>query len=140
RAQAASRGAPLPAWRRGRDEMTSSPTPPRVVVSLQGRFPGFDLARELHALGLLQRLMASQPVSRVMQWKIPREKIRSTMRYDALQRLATGIRVDTRIPPFIHVTNDAFDRAIARRVEPADVVVAWPGMALHTHRRARALG
>jgi glycosyltransferase involved in cell wall biosynthesis len=39
-----------------------------------------------------------------------------------------------------HLCNDAFDRAVARRLEPADLVVAWSGMALHTHRRARQLG
>ncbi len=115
-------------------------TPLRVVVSLQGRFHGFDLARELHAQGLLQRLMASQPVSRVVQWGIPRDKVRSTMRYDALQRLATMMRVERRIPHFLAITYDAFDRAVARRIEPADVVVGWSAMALHTHRRARALG
>lgn len=120
--------------------MTSPAEPLRVVVSLQGRFHGFDLARELHAQGLLQRLMASQPAYRVMQWEIPRERIRTAMRFDALQRLATRAHIASRIPHFIHVTNDAFDRAVARRIEPADVVVAWSGMALHTHRRARALG
>ncbi len=113
---------------------------PRVAISLQGRFHGFDLARELHAQGLLQRIYASQPGSRVAQWGVPREKVRSTMRYDALQRIAARAQVADRIPHFIHVTNDAYDRAIARRIEPADVVVAWSGMALHTHRRARALG
>jgi glycosyltransferase involved in cell wall biosynthesis len=111
-----------------------------VVVSLQGRFHGFDLARELHAQGLLLRLMASQPVSRVAQWGIPREKIRSTTRYDALQRLATLLRVERRIPNLFRFSYDQFDRAIARRIEPADLVVAWSGMALHTLRRARSQG
>jgi glycosyltransferase involved in cell wall biosynthesis len=118
----------------------ATPGSPRVAISLQGRFHGFDLARELHAQGLLQRIYASQPVSRVAQWGVPREKVRATMRYDALQRIAVRARVAERIPHFIHATNDAFDRSIARRIEPADVVVAWSGMALHTHRRARALG
>jgi glycosyltransferase involved in cell wall biosynthesis len=89
---------------------------------------------------MLQRLMSSQPAFRAVQWGIPREKVRATIRYDALQRLATRLRVASTIPHFIHVTNDAFDRSVARQVEPADVVVAWSGMALHTHRRARALG
>lgn len=118
----------------------SSADAPGVVVSLQGRFHGFDLARELHAQGLLQRLMASQPVSRVAQWGVPREKIRSTIRYDALQRLATLLRVERRIPNLFRFSYDQFDRAIARRIERADLVVAWAGMALHTHRRARSQG
>jgi len=113
---------------------------PGVIVSLQGRFHGFDLARELHAQGLLQRLWASQPVSRVAQWGVPRDKIRATMRYDALQRAATLLRVERRIPNLFRFVYDQFDRAIARRIEPADLVVAWSGMALHTHRRARTLG
>jgi glycosyltransferase involved in cell wall biosynthesis len=119
---------------------SSSADAPGVVVSLQGRFHGFDLARELHAQGLLQRLWASQPVSRVAQWGVPREKIRSMMRYEALSRAATLLRVERRIPNLFRFVYDQFDRAIARRIEPADLVVAWAGMALHTLRRARAQG
>jgi len=113
---------------------------PRVIVSLQGRFHGFDLARELHKLGLLQRLMSSQPPSRVERWGIPREKVRTVMRYEALHRLAARLRVADRVPGMARVVYDGFDRAVSRRIEPADLVVAWSGMALHTHRRARALG
>jgi glycosyltransferase involved in cell wall biosynthesis len=118
----------------------TAPASLRVVVSLQGRFHGFDLARELHAQGLLLRLMASQPVSRVARWGIPRDRIRSTLRYDALYRVATRMRVDSRVPHLAYFAFDGFDRAVARRLEAADVVVGWSGMALHTHRRARSLG
>jgi glycosyltransferase involved in cell wall biosynthesis len=62
------------------------------------------------------------------------------MRYDALYRIARRMRVDERIPHFAYFAFDGFDRAVARRLEAADVVVGWSGMALHTHRRARSLG
>jgi glycosyltransferase involved in cell wall biosynthesis len=112
----------------------------RVVVSLQGRFHGFNLAAELHRQGLLQRLMTSQPRTRAAAFGVPREKARATIRYDALQRVAARLGLLDRIPHLMHVTNDAFDRRVARRLEPADLVVAWSSMALHTHRRARELG
>jgi len=119
--------------------MTSAP-PLGVVVSLQGRFHGFDLARELHVQGLLRRLMASQPASRVARWGVPRDKIRTTIRFDALLRIAALLRVERKIPHLFRFSYDQFDRSIARQLEPADLVVAWSGMALHTHRRARSLG
>jgi glycosyltransferase involved in cell wall biosynthesis len=112
----------------------------RVVVSVQGRFHGFDLAAQLHAYGALLRLMSSQPAFRAAKWGVPRERVRTLLRYEAAQRLAARAGLLDRIPHFVHWTNEAFDRAVARRIEPADVVVAWSGMALHTLRRARALG
>ena len=89
---------------------------------------------------MLVRLMCSQPRSRPASFGVPREKVRATIRYDALQRLAAGLGLLDRVPHLRHLSNDAFDRAVARRLEPADLVVAWSGMALHTHRRARQLG
>jgi len=84
--------------------------------------------------------MTSQPLGRAAAYGVPREKARATIRYDALQRVAARLGLIDRIPHFRHVTNDAFDRVVARRLEAADLVVAWSSMALHTHRRARALG
>jgi glycosyltransferase involved in cell wall biosynthesis len=112
----------------------------RVIVSVQGRFHGFHLAAELHRQGLLQRLMTSQPPGRAAAFGVPRELARATIRYEVLQRVAARFGLIERIPHLIHLTSDAFDRAVARRLEPADLVVAWSAMALHTHRRARELG
>jgi glycosyltransferase involved in cell wall biosynthesis len=112
----------------------------RVIVSLQGRFHGFNLAAELDRQGMLQRLMTSQPRSRPVAFGVRREKVRSTMRYDALQRVAARLGLADRIPHLGHLCHDAYDRTVARRLEVTDLVVAWSGMALHTHRRARQLG
>jgi glycosyltransferase involved in cell wall biosynthesis len=112
----------------------------RVIVSVQGRFHGFHLAAELHRQGLLQRLMTSQPPGRAEAFGVPRERARATIRYEVLQRAAARFGLIERIPRLIYLTSDAFDRAVARRLEPADLVVAWSAMALHTHRRARELG
>jgi glycosyltransferase involved in cell wall biosynthesis len=62
------------------------------------------------------------------------------MRYEALHRVAARLGVADRSPALIRYLYDGFDRSVAHRVEQADLVVAWAGMALHTHRRARALG
>jgi len=126
--------------RDGAQARLSDPLPLRVIVSLQGRFHGFNLAAELHRQGMLLRLLCSQPRSRPESFGIPRDRVRSTLRYDALQRAAARLGLLDRIPHLRHATNDAFDRSMARRLEPAELVVAWSGMALHTHRRARELG
>jgi glycosyltransferase involved in cell wall biosynthesis len=112
----------------------------RVIVSLQGRFHGFDLARELQALGLLHRIMTSHPPYHVARWGIPREKVRAIMRYDVLHRVAARLRITRRYPGLLRFIYDGFDRRVSQRIEQTDLVVAWSGMALHTHRRARALG
>jgi len=89
---------------------------------------------------MLLRLMSSQPRSRLDAFGVPREKVHATIRYDALQRLAARLGALDRIPHLWHLIIDAFDRSVARRLEPADLVVAWSSMALRTHRRARELG
>ena len=89
---------------------------------------------------MLRRLMSSQPRSRSEAFGVPRAKVHATIRYDALQRLAARVGALDRVPHLRHWSNDAFDRNVARRLESADLVVAWSGMALHTHRRARQLG
>jgi hypothetical protein len=79
---------------------------------------------------MLLRLMSSQPRSRAEAFGVPGEKVHATIRYDALQRLAARFGLLDRIPQLRHLTNDAFDRAVAGRLEPADLVVAWSA-----HRR-----
>jgi glycosyltransferase involved in cell wall biosynthesis len=107
---------------------------------VQGRFHGFDLARELHTEGLLHRLMASQPRSVVARWGVPADKVRSTLRYEVLRRAAARLGLAARVPGLDRLVYEGFDRAVARRLEPADVVVAWSGMARATLARAHALG
>lgn len=89
---------------------------------------------------MLLRLMCSQPSFQPVAFGVPRERVNATIRYDVAQRVAARLGLLDRIPHFRHVTSDAFDRAVARKLEPADLVVAWSSMALHTHRRARQLG
>jgi len=47
----------------------------RVVVSVNGRFHGFDLAAQLYKRGHLDRLITSYPKYKVKEWGIPSEYI-----------------------------------------------------------------
>ena len=59
----------------------------KVIISVQGRFHAYNLAGELYRMGHLNRLMTSQPAFRPMRWGVPRQKIRTTIRYDLMTRI-----------------------------------------------------
>lgn len=112
----------------------------KVTISLMGRAHGYNLAAELHKLGCLHRLMSSQPRFRSAEWGVPSERVRVFPTWEVAQRLGRRLGLETRVPHFTWATFEMHDRTVARHLEPADVVVAWYQVGLHTLRRARALG
>jgi glycosyltransferase involved in cell wall biosynthesis len=111
-----------------------------VTVSVLGRFHGYDLARELDRRGHLRALMTSQPRSRVAKWGVPRGKITSLVRHEGAVRVAQRTGILDLVPHLDYLASEGFDRAMARRLPPSDVVVAWSAKALHTLRKARSQG
>ena len=122
--------------------MAMNPPPkfPGVSISLMGRAHGFNLAAELAKLGHLDTLYSSQPRFRSTQWGVPRERVKVTPAWEVARQLGARARLQNRLPHFTYMTFDAHDRAVARRLRPAHVVVAWYHVGLHTLRRARELG
>jgi len=105
-----------------------------------GRAHGFNLACELAKLGHLDRLYSSQPRFRTARWGVPDDKVRVIPGWEAAQRAGRRLQLHHRMPHFMYLTFDAHDRAVARRLRPTDVMVAWYQTGLHTLRRARQLG
>ncbi len=113
---------------------------PSITVSLMGRSHGFHLAAWLAKLGHLERLMSSQPRFRPVKWGVPGELVEVNVAGEVVQRAGRKLRLTGRIPHFTYLIFDRHDRAVAARLKPADVVVAWNQLGLHTLRRARTLG
>jgi len=113
---------------------------PSVSISLMGRAHGFNLAAELAELGHLHTLHSSQPKFRSSQWNVPEDRVVVHPVMEVARQVGARARVQDRIPHFTYATFDAHDRAVARRLRPADVVVAWYHVGLRTLRRAREQG
>ena len=113
---------------------------PSVSISLMGRAHGFNLAAEMAKLGHLHTLHSSQSRFRSARWGVPGERVVVHPTWEVARQIAGRIRILDRVPHLTYATFDAHDRAVARRLRPADVVVAWYHVGLRTLRRARELG
>jgi glycosyltransferase involved in cell wall biosynthesis len=111
----------------------------KIAVFVHGRFHGFDLARELLALGEDVTLFTNYPRSVVQRFEIPRERVRSFLAHGLLSRGlwkvfpgGLGGRVE-------RVCNTVFARWAARQIrrEPWDVVIGWSGVSEETFRALR---
>jgi glycosyltransferase involved in cell wall biosynthesis len=109
-----------------------------VTVSVLGRFHAFDLARELDALGSLERLITSYPTWAAARFGVDRTKVASRSEVDYVRRLGLRIGLGQYTDAW---AQRRFERT-APRLLPArpDVVVAWSGVALSTLREAKRRG
>ncbi|GAB4355470.1 MAG: hypothetical protein Kow006_21820 [Gammaproteobacteria bacterium] len=116
----------------------------RVVLTSIGRFHLFDLARELHRRGMLERIFTGYP-----RWKletekdIPQEKIGT---FPWLQTLYMGMgrfginlegMAGTRLARWAH---DTLDRYVAGNLPECEVFLALSGSGLHSGRLAQRRG
>lgn len=109
-------------------------TPSRVCVGTTGRFWLFALARELEERGMLKALYSGYP-----RWKVDAVRTDSvqtypwyTLLYHGLERV--GLPDLARRTAYRGMT--AFDRWMADRLEPCDVLQCLSGCGLESHRRA----
>ena len=110
----------------------------KAVVAVPGKFHGFDLARELDARGVLARLITSYPRFAASRGGIPKEKIRSIVVKEVLER---GWK---KLPSFArsawnpqYAILELYDRLASRLLLPCDISVGWSSASLHTMRRAK---
>ena len=114
----------------------------KVSFTAGGKFHIFNLAQQMLKRDSLERLITSYPKFEVVKSGIPKEKIRSVLRKEILQR------VWTKLPSFIHnfynpqyLISDIFDRKASRLLGgKEDIVVGLSSMFLHTLRKAKENG
>ncbi len=113
----------------------------RVTISVAGRFHAFDLAKQLQLRGLLERLITSYPQFKASEWSIPRERVKSLLSHELLNRGWSKMpeQLKAKFNPQYFLL-DRFDH-LAKRYVPigTDILVGWSGISLHTMRRAKQL-
>lgn len=110
----------------------------RVVVSSAGRFHAFDLADQMRQFGYLKVLYNAYP-----RWKIDKDlqPYSANFPWVFLAQLLANRLGWTKVTAELEwLTIDSFDRWVAKRLEPADVVVALSGYGLYTRRAAKKMG
>lgn len=101
----------------------------------------FDLAHQLSRRGILERLITPYPKFEVVKYGIPKEKVRTKMAKEILERVwARTPRFFQNTFDFRYSFHELFDRAARRAIVPADLFVGCSSFALHSLRKARSLG
>lgn len=97
----------------------------KISIVVGGRWHAFDLARELHAAGVLHRLITNYPKFKTRQWGIPDDKVVSLpltlFLGEAVHRLG-GERLTMKSQALLH---NLFSRAAARYLEGSTLVHGW---------------
>lgn len=123
-------------FRANPDSLLGSPL--SVVVSSAGRFHAFDLAEQLRERGYLKALYSAYP-----RWKIDKELRPYSRNFPwvlSAQVLASRLGWTKLADALDWQAIDSFDQWVAKRLEPADVVVALSGYGLYTRRVAKQMG
>jgi glycosyltransferase involved in cell wall biosynthesis len=120
--------------------MTETLHPPRIALSATNPCHLYDFALGLHARGALAAWYSGYPGWRLRPpagFPIRAHSARTLLTYSA-NRLPPRLRPD--MLRLFRWQDAGFDRWVAARLEPCAAIHALPGQALHTFRRARALG
>lgn len=119
------------------------PRKPRVVQSVAGAFHHFDLARQLHAQGHLERIYSSFNWGRLKREGLPRQLVSTFPFLHPALMLLGRFGVDLLSPAWRgwFLKNQLlFDRWVAGRIPPCDVVLAISGCGLLTGARVQQRG
>lgn len=116
----------------------SDPTLPSVAIATTGRFHVLDLARELAAIGHRVQFYSYVPRERAEAFGLPGGchvgLADAAAPYLGWSRFAPGLAPDLRR----RLLYSALNRALARRLEPCDILVCMSGVYLEAAAHARA--
>ena len=97
----------------------------KVIISVKGRFHGFNLAQELYHRNALHKLITTYPKFVAKQFDIPRDKIISFLDLEVLARSYRRVKNDYwRVSNWF---NNEFDKRVSRKITQADLFVGWSG-------------
>lgn len=119
------------------DEKTAMQT----IISVGGRFHAFDLASQLIKHDSLARLITSYPKFEVIKYGIPREKTKSVLLKEILERGWHGLPYLSNLlgnPQYF--ISETYDKMAASFLTEADIFTGWSSFSLHTLRKARRMG
>ena len=113
-----------------------------VTISVVGRFYAFDLARELHRQGHLERLITTHPTFHAVKFGVPADRVASNWPIEVFSRgfhkLPQKLRDRYDARPYIV---EAGDSVAARRIpEGTDLFTGFASSSLFSLHRAKVLG
>ncbi|MBR8833971.1 MAG: glycosyltransferase family 4 protein [Stigonema ocellatum SAG 48.90 = DSM 106950] len=97
----------------------------KVTIVVGGRWHAFDLARELHASGVLHRLITNYPKFKTRQWGIPDDKVVSlplTLLLGKAVHQIGGEHLTMKSQALLH---NLFSHAAARYLEGSTLIHGW---------------
>ena len=107
----------------------------KVIISVKGRFHGFNLAQELYHRNALHKLITTYPKFVAKRFDIPRDKIISFLDLEVLARSYRRVKNDYwRVSNWF---NNEFDKRVARKITQADLFVGWSGSSFNSIRKAK---
>lgn len=114
----------------------------KVALSVLGKFHTFDLARELHARGALERIFTGYPRYKLHDEHLPAQLVdcfpwinTPYLAFPHRERLGT-----TLLRGWEYLNCVSFDQHTARHLPPCDVFVGLSSSTLLSGRRAKVLG
>lgn len=113
----------------------------KVTVSIAGRGATFYLVQQLLKRNRLKKLITSYPKFEVAKYGIPKEKTRSILIKEVLER---GWHRSPRFlrkaydPSFL--IHEVFDKLAKRHIDECDILWSWTSFSLHSLRKAKKLG
>lgn len=111
----------------------------KIRIAVHGRYHAFDLARELHRLGMLEAVHTTYPAFVARRWLAPDIRILGEPLLELRRRFAQRILGSNAQDAPIA---EAFGRAVAGRIgsSNADILVGWSGATLEAVAPAQAHG
>ncbi len=112
-----------------------------IIVSVPGRFHAFDLGAQLERRGHLLRLITSYPRFEVAKYGIPRDKVKSFVTKELVQRLWE--KFPSAINGHMNINYSLqqwFDIFASCHLLSADIFVGWSGSSLRSLRWAKKCG
>ena len=106
-----------------------SQTDVQVTIVVGGRWHAFDLARELHALGALHRIVTNYPRFKVREWGVPDDRVSCLLGPGILGRLVDRFPLKRFARQIQARAHDWFASSAARRLGEPNLVHAWSSFA-----------
>lgn len=114
----------------------------RVVLSTPGKFHTFDLARELHAHGVLNAVFTGYPRFKLKSEQLPQQLIHTFPWVHApyMRIPSRDSMPDWLIKQWEYLDKTTLDYYVSRNIPSCDVFVGLSGSALQTGRKVKAAG
>jgi starch synthase len=115
-------------------------TNPKVTIVVGGRWHAIDLARELHQVGWLHRLITNYPKFKTRQWGVPDDKVVSLPATFILNRVIPKIGGEKMMRRLLPQSYRWFAKAAVPYLEGSSLIHVWSSTAEPTINWAKQNG